>query len=43
MKERKLPNFRKLKEEGTFAPLPPSVSPVTRSCFMAMIDPPVIG
>lgn len=40
--EGKLPNFRRLKEEGTFAPLSttfPSISPVAWSSFMTGVDP----
>ena len=42
MKEGLLPNFKKLKEQGTFAPLStsyPSISPVAWSSFMTGVDP----
>lgn len=42
MKEGKLPNLQKLKENGTFAPLAsslPSISPVAWSSFMTGADP----
>jgi predicted AlkP superfamily phosphohydrolase/phosphomutase len=42
MNEGKLPNFRRLKEEGAFAPLAtsyPSISPVAWSSFMTGVDP----
>lgn len=42
MKDGKLPNFQRLKDEGTFAPLAtsyPSVSPVAWSSFMTGVDP----
>src|SRR5262245_37426203 len=42
MKEDRLPNFRKLKEQGTCAPLAtsyPSISPAAWSSFMTGVDP----
>lgn len=42
MTEGKLPNFQRLKTEGTFAPLStsfPSISPVAWSSFMTGVDP----
>ena len=42
MKDGLLPNFRKLKEKGTFRPLAtsyPSISPVAWSSFMTGVDP----